>query len=238
MITLLILSLAPVFILLAYVYFRDKYEKEPFGLILRGFIAGALILFPAAFLEQALMKIFPGLQGIAKGAWEGFVVAGATEEAFKYAILFLLFWRNQNFNERFDGIVYAVAVSLGFAAIENIFYVFEGSYSVGLMRAVTAVPAHTLFGIMMGYYLGLAKFIPEREAEFLWKAFTIPWLFHGTYDFLILSGQPLLILGFIPFLIIIWRIGLKRMKLHSEASLFRKIPPPPPGQYPHDQILP
>jgi len=229
--TLLLLSLAPVFILLSYVYFRDKYEKEPIGLILRGLIAGAVILFPVAFMERGLMAIFPGLTGLVKAAYDGFVVAGATEEAAKYLLLFLLFWRNKNFNERYDGIVYAVSVSLGFAAVENVFYVYDGSYSVGFLRAVTAVPGHTLFGVLMGYYFGLARFIPERREEFLWKAFTVPWLFHGTYDFLVLSGHPLLVLGFIPFLFILWRTGLKRMKQHSDASLFRKSPPPPPGPY-------
>lgn len=228
---LLLLSLAPVFILLSYVYFRDKYEKEPIDLILRGLLAGAVILFPVAFLEHGISALLPGLTGIMKAAFDGFVVAGATEESAKFLLLFLLFWRNRNFNERYDGIVYAVSVSLGFAAIENIFYVFDGSLSVGFLRALTAVPGHTLFGVLMGYYFGLAKFQPEQKEEFLWKAFTIPWLFHGTYDFLVLSGHPLLVLGFIPFLFILWRIGLKRMKQHSDASLFRNTPPPPPGPY-------
>jgi RsiW-degrading membrane proteinase PrsW (M82 family) len=236
--TLLLLSLAPVFILLAYVYFRDKYEKEPLGLLLKGFIAGVIILFPVAFLEQKLMTLFPELSGLGKAAYEGFIVAGTSEEFFKFAVLYLIFWRNRNFNEKFDGIVYAVSVSLGFAAIENVFYVFEGSYSVGFLRAVTAVPAHTLFGIMMGYFLGLAKFIPERKEEFLWKAVMIPILFHGSYDFFVLSGHPLLVLLFIPLLIVMWRIGLRRMKQHVDASVFRNQPPPPPGPYPHDPTPP
>lgn len=232
--TLLILSLAPVFILLAYIYFRDKYEKEPIGLLLRGLIVGGIIIFPVAIIERGLMSAAGGIGGLVKAAYEGYVVAGGTEELFKFATVYFLFWRNKNFNEKYDGIVYAVAVSLGFAAIENIFYVFEGSYQVGFLRAITAVPAHTLFGVMMGYYLGLAKFNPERKSEFLWKALTIPWFFHGTYDFLVLSGQPLLVFCFVPFLIYMWRIGLKRMKQHSDSSIFRQTPPPPPGTIQND----
>jgi len=227
--TLLIISLAPVFLLLAYIYFRDRYEKEPIGLLIRGFIAGAVILFPVAWIEGQLVRIAPDLNPIGTAVYQGFVVAGATEELFKFIALYLLFWRNRNFNERFDGIVYAVSVSLGFAAIENIQYVYEGSYKVGLMRAVTAVPAHMLFGIMMGYYLGLARFIPSRKSFYILLAVLAPWAFHGTYDFLILSGRPLLLLGFIPFLIIMWRVGLKRLRQHELTSLFRKTPPPPPG---------
>lgn len=232
--TLLILSLAPVFILLAYIYFRDKYEKEPIGLLLRGLLVGGIILFPVAFIERGLMSVAGNIAGISKAAYEGYLVAGGTEEFFKFAMVYFFFWQNKNFNEKYDGIVYAVSVSLGFAAIENIFYVFEGSYQVGFLRSFTAVPAHTLFGVMMGYYLGLAKFKPERKKEFLLKALMIPWLFHGTYDFLVLSGQPILVLGFIPLLIYMWVIGLKRMKQHSDSSIFRQTPPPPPGTIQND----
>ena len=232
--SLLILSVAPVLILLAYVYFRDKYEKEPVRLLLEGLLAGGLIVFLAAFAERALMRMIlfqDSLQGV---AYESYVVAGATEELLKFSALLLLFWRNRNFNERYDGIVYAVSVSLGFAAVENIFYVNSGSYQVGIVRAFTAVPAHMIFGILMGYYLGMAKFLPWRKLEFILKALLVPWLFHGTYDFLLLSKQPLFLLLFIPFLFILWKMGLKRMKQHQDSSVFRNIPPTPPGPFPHE----
>ncbi|NVO21571.1 MAG: PrsW family intramembrane metalloprotease [Bacteroidetes bacterium] len=228
--SLLLLSLAPVFILLAYVYMRDKYEKEPLRLLFEGVFAGGILLFPVAAIEQGLSTIVPAFQGIGMAAYDGFVVAGFTEEVFKFLVLFFLFWRNRNFNERYDGIVYAVSVSLGFAAVENIFYVYKGSYQVGLLRAFTAVPAHMIFGILMGYYLGMAKFQTDRRRGFLWKAILVPWLFHGTYDFLLLSKHLLFLLVFIPFLFIMWRTGLKRMKLHVDSSFFRIAPPPPqPG---------
>lgn len=231
----LLLSLAPVFILLAYVYFRDKYEKEPIGLIVRGLVAGAFIILPVALVEKGLILLFPSLTTLSNAFFQGYVVAGATEELFKFAAVYLLFWRNQNFNEKFDGIVYAVAVSLGFAAIENIMYVYRGSMEVGIGRAFTAVPAHTLFGVIMGYYLGLAKFVPELKTNLLWKAILFPWFFHGTYDFLILSGKPLLMVGFIPLLFFLWRTGLRRMKFLSDSSVFRSTPPPPPGPYQDEQ---
>lgn len=232
--SLFLLAIAPAFLLLAYVYFRDKYEKEPLGLILRGFFAGAVIIIPVAMIERWLMQLNPGLGHYSNSVYEGFIVAGGTEEFFKFSALYLLFWRNRNFNERYDGIVYAVSISLGFAAIENIFYVYQGSYHVGLVRAFTAVPGHTLFGVLMGYYLGLARFIPVRRNEFLAKSLVVPFLFHGAYDFMLLSGHPVLLIGFIPFLIILWRIGLKRMKQHVDTSIFRNTPPSPPGTYNHD----
>ena len=221
---LLILALAPAIILMMYIYFRDKYEKEPIMLILKGILLGAVVIFPVGLIENYITGFGVGLTKIPKAAYDGFIVAGATEEAFKFLMVFILIWRNRNFNEKFDGIVYAVSVSLGFAAIENLFYVFsDNSMQVGILRAFTAVPGHTIFGIVMGFYLGLARFSTQDRGKWLLKAFTIPWLLHGIYDFMLMSGHPILILTFIPFLIFMYRFGLKRMKELSEQSIFNPL---------------
>ncbi len=218
---LLLLALAPAIIIMLYVYLRDKYEKEPIKLILKGIALGAISLFPVGLIENMLMaygKTFPGLQ---RAAWDGFVVAGATEEAFKFLMVFILVWRNRNFNEKFDGIVYAVSVSLGFAAIENLFYVFSNnSLQVGLVRAFTAVPGHAVFGIVMGFYLGLARFSTQNRGKWLLLAFVVPWLLHGMYDFMIMSGHLILLVAFVPFLVYLYRFGLKRMREFNEQSAF------------------
>ncbi len=218
---LLLLALAPAIILMMYVYFRDKYEKEPVKLILKGIFLGAIVIFPVGIVENYLMGFGSGLAKIPKAAYDGFIVAGATEEAFKYFMVFILIWRNRNFNEKFDGIVYAVSVSLGFAAIENLFYVFSNnSMQVGILRAFTAVPGHTIFGIVMGFYLGLARFSEKDRGKWLLRAFIVPFLLHGIYDFLIMSGHPVLLLAFIPFLVYMYRFGLKRMREFNEQSIF------------------
>ena len=218
---LLLLALAPAIIIMIYVYFRDKYEKEPIKLILKGILLGAIVIFPVGLLENYLLSFSKAYDPITKAAWDGFVVAGAIEEAFKFFMVFILIWRNPNFNEKFDGIVYSVSVALGFAAVENLFYVFSGnSMQVGLVRAFTAVPGHTIFGIVMGFYLGLARFSPKGRGRWLLMAFVVPWMLHGIYDFLIMSGYPLLILTFIPFLIYMYRIGLKRMREFNQESIF------------------
>lgn len=218
---LLLLALAPAIILMMYVYFRDKYEKEPIKLILKGILLGALIIFPVGLIENYIIGFGSGLGKISKAAFDGFVMAGAVEEVFKFLMVFILIWRNPNFNEKFDGIVYAVSVSMGFAAIENLFYVFSNnSMQVGLLRAFTAVPGHTIFGVVMGFYLGLARFSTQHRAKWLLKAIAIPWLLHGTYDFIIMSGHPVLLLSFVPFLIFMYRYGLKRMRELNEQSYF------------------
>ncbi len=218
---LVLLSLPPVFIILFYVYIRDKYEKEPVGLLFKSLLGGAFIVIPVIFAGHLFENIRPILGKTADAFYTSFVVAGFTEEVFKFLLLYLLIWRNPNFNEKFDGIVYAVFVSLGFAAVENILYVSEGGLKVALMRAVTAVPAHALFGVRMGYYFGIAHMYKEIRRPFLLKALFIPVLLHGIYDFLILSQIYLLLLAFVPYLVWLYFSGFREMKVISDSSVFR-----------------
>ncbi|TAJ08663.1 protease PrsW [Marinilabiliaceae bacterium JC017] len=223
---LLIIAVAPVFIILAYIYYRDKYEKEPFALLIRGLVAGMLITVPVIFTEQLVdATITPHFNTkISKAFSSAFLMAALCEEGFKYLAVFLLIWKNKNFNERFDGIVYAVFVSLGFALVENIMYVFSNGMQVGLSRAFTAVPAHAIFGILMGYHLGLARFLPASRPFHLFNAFFFPFLFHGLYDFILMSQHPILLVCFAPFLVYMWMRAKKRLQAHSEASVFKDKP--------------
>ena len=153
--------------------------------------------------------------------WAAFVVAGGTEALFKYLVLWILIWANRNFNEKFDGIVYAVFISLGFAMVENVMYVIEGGASVGLMRALTAVPAHALFGVVMGYYFGLAKFLEGEKLAYLIRAILWPVILHGFYDYCLMSQIPIMMILFVPFIIYLWLSGFKKMKVISNSSRFR-----------------
>jgi protease PrsW len=216
--TLLTISLAPVLIILIYIYFRDKYEKEPIALLLLGLLAGALLTIPVGFIEWALISPFQETTGLIDAGYKSFIVAAFSEESFKFIAVLLLFWRNREFNERFDGIVYAVFVSLGFAAVENVMYVFNYGMQTGIFRALTAVPAHALFGITMGYYIGLARFIPQQKRLLLVRAILYPIILHGLYNYLIFAENPILFLLFIPYLIYLWRSGSKKMKKLSAES--------------------
>jgi len=219
---LLFISLAPIFIIAFYIYSRDIYEKEPISYLLKALSIGAIIVLPVVFIEKQLSAPADKLEGISNAAWIAFIVAGLTEEGMKYLAFLLFFWKSSNFNERFDGIVYAVYISLGFAGIENILYVFSGGYSVGIVRALTAVPAHALFGVVMGYYFGLAKFYPKFRGVYLILAFFLPFVFHGLYDFLLMANSPFFLSIFIPLFIYFWIIGFRKISIASDASVFRK----------------
>ncbi len=219
--TLLFLSLAPVILILIYINYRDKYEKEPLGLLLKALVAGAIITIPVIIVEMILDEYNVGESKMVNAFYKGFIVAALTEEAFKFFAFRILIWKNKNFNEFFDGIIYAVFISLGFAAVENVLYVFQGGGSVGMLRAFTAVPAHAIFGVAMGYYFGLARFIPEKKSYYMGMAIFIPVLLHGLYDFIIFSENEWLLLLFVPYIIFMWIFGFKKMKKHSQNSQFK-----------------
>ncbi len=221
---ILLISLAPIILILVYIYKRDKYEKEPIGLLVKAIVAGALIVIPILFVEGFLTKPNGFSNDILTAFYEGFFVASFTEELFKYLAFILIIWRNRNFNELFDGIVYAAYISLGFAAVENLFYVFSYGYEVGALRAFTAVPAHALFGITMGYYFGLARFNEKKRTKYLWLAIILPILLHGYYDFCLMSGNGLLMFTFLIFIVYMWIDGFKKMKRHIKNSPFKDRP--------------
>lgn len=217
---LILLSLAPVFIIAGYIYYRDKYEKEPLQLLWKALLAGALIVIPVLFAERFLSLFLPLFPGILNAAYHAFVVAAFTEESFKFLALFLLFWRTNIFSEKFDGIVYATFISLGFAGVENVLYVLEYGVSTGITRAITAVPAHAVFGVTMGFYAGQARFYEKQKKELLRKAIGIPVLLHGIYDFILMTGYNWLLVVWIGFVVFLYFTALKRIKTLSDQSIF------------------
>ena len=145
----LYLALAPALALALYVYWKDKHEKEPIGVLVVCFLLGSLCCLPAGFFNGIGAEIlgfdFDGENGLVVSFFMAFFVVGLGEELCKYLVLVLYALRKPSFNEPFDGIVYAVMISLGFAALENVFYVSDGGVGVAFARMFTAVPMHAAF---------------------------------------------------------------------------------------------
>jgi len=218
------LAVAPVIICLAYIYIRDKYEKEPWRLLVVGLITGGLMTFPIMQAGGAVMALMPVTGHMGEALFSSFAVAAFVEEGFKFIALFFLIWRSRQHNEPMDGIVYAVFVSLGFAAAENWLYVFSphlGGLQTAVMRAAISVPSHGFFGIIMGYHFALAKFEPQKKARHMAAAFFAPLMAHGAYNTILLSGHAYYIVVFIPFLVLMWRGGFRKIKAHLAASPFK-----------------
>jgi RsiW-degrading membrane proteinase PrsW (M82 family) len=193
MLELVLLAIAPAIFVLWFLYSRDRYEPEPLGWVLKIFILGVFTVIPAAILESP----FP--EGIISSA----IVAPVVEESLKFAVVYFTIFRNREFDEPMDGIVYAAAAGLGFATLENIFYVMQEGAGVGLLRAVASVPGHALFSCIWGFALGIAKFRPERQRPLIIASGLLGAMaFHGAFNFSLqvfdVAGLFLVLLVLIP----------------------------------------
>ncbi len=217
------LALAPAAIFLVYIYIRDKYEKEPVNLLLTGIFFGTVSTGLVLCLDNRLDLLEPSGAQIFKDLYSAYVMSAGVEEGVKYLFLFFLVWKNRNFNEPFDGIVYAVFISLGFAMVENFVYVFNpvlGGVRTAFSRAFLAVPAHGVFGISMGYNLSFSRFGMKKGGAA--SAFFWPWFLHGTYNFIIFRKSYAYMIIFIPFLFYLWSGGFYAIEKHLEKSPFKK----------------
>ncbi|MBN4070700.1 PrsW family intramembrane metalloprotease [Olleya sp. AH-315-F22] len=221
---LLISALAPVFVIIIYIYIKDKYEKESKRILAYTFALGAVI---SIAITTLLYKIFDLFLPIPNdfSVWQQFVkaffIVALIEEFSKYIIVRYYNQPRKGFNEPFDGIIYAVMVSMGFAAVENIMYVSQGGLEVALIRAFTAIPAHATFGVLMGYFMGKAKF-SNNKMKWNLIGLSSAILFHGTYDFfLFINFIPGISIGAFISLIIAIVLSKKAIKAHQEGSFFK-----------------
>lgn len=222
--TLLLLAFAPVLVILIYIYVKDKFEKEPIGFLIKNFLLGAVVsILITIVLSFAANLIYPITypESIVQQFVKAFFIVALVEEFSKYIIVKYYSQVNAEFNEPFDGIVYAVVISMGFAAVENVLYVFQFGISTGVLRAFTAVPAHATFGILMGYFMGKAKFTNQRIKYNLLGLLTAT-LFHGAYDFfLFLNFIPGIAVGAFVSLVIGIILSRKAIKKHQFNSHFK-----------------
>lgn len=176
-------------------------------MLLGAFLLGVVSILPIGIIEFIIMGIgslvVPENSPLLSSAWAAFIAAAVTEECFKLFFLYAFVWNSPEFDERFDGIVYGVFVSLGFACVENILYIFgflfsDGvatAYSISLMRAIFSIPCHFFCGVILGYYLSLAKFervhttSPGAQGSAILKGLFFAVLFHGIYDFILIYSS-------------------------------------------------
>lgn len=225
---ILLLAVLPAIVLITYIYIVDKKQREPIPQLLKGFLLGIVSAFVAVFLALFLADYnlytdtFANVIDAGRTALFG---AALPEEAAKLFMLWLLVRKNKYFDEHIDGIVYAVAISMGFAAFENVLYLvdnYEEWVSVGIMRAVLSVPGHYAFAVLMGYYY--SKFHFGISNSFKDKAMILlaPVIVHTIFDWLLFSISITPALAGILFIIFI--IFVIRMHKYANARIKEHLP--------------
>jgi protease PrsW len=211
---------APGLALLSYIYLKDKYESEPLHLVGKLFLFGLLSVFPAMLLQRGL-TLWLGTAPLTFS----FLTTSVIEEGLKWLIVFLAVYRHSEFDEPYDGIVYATSVSLGFATMENLMYAMSEAYSVSALfiRALLPVSGHALFGVVMGYYFGQAKFAKHSSWRLLAYSIIYPVFWHGLFDFVMITAKSYWIWLIVPLMTVLWIRGLSKMSRANHHSPLRII---------------
>lgn len=230
------LAAAPSLFLLIFFYLKDRYEPEPRGHVALAFVAGAVAVVPSFFaaagLEQRVGREWLALGGAPARLFEAWVMAATVEELAKWSLFVGFIYRWSEFDEPLDGVVYGVALALGFATVENVLCVLRDGLRVGFLRALFAVPAHALFGAAMGFYLGRAKLgggqhagrdvTPSQRRRRLALALAVPIGFHGAYDFSLVELRGAWLYIVVAALsLALWGFVLRRVRRAQHDSPFR-----------------
>lgn len=219
---LVTLALTPGIAIAIYIYLHDKHEPEPLWLIVISFFYGVLSLGVNLAIGLPIDRLIPIEEhDLKEQAFHAFAVVALLEELSKFIFIRGILYRNKNFNEPLDGIVYAVMVGMGFATAENIIYVWHGGGGTAIIRMFSAIPAHALFAVLMGYWLGKAKFIHAKETRYGLLSLITATLFHGVYDyFLFISFVPGIWIWSFVALVVAFILARKAVRLHQQASPF------------------
>lgn len=229
---LIVLSILPALILLWYFERQDKGLKEPRRLkwkifwwgILATVFAGIIEVFMDDFIRKFVTEDTNFYLSIFLSA---FVVAAFVEEALKMWVVKAHVYKSEHFNEIMDGITYTIIASLGFATFENIFYVLDGGFGIGILRALVSVPGHAFFSGIMGYYIGKARFEEDVSVsrKLLVKGFTIAVFYHGLFNFLLFTESMMIFLVFPLIIVMAYHLKHKIEKARFEDKVDGELEP-------------
>lgn len=190
---LMILAIAPALFWLWWFYRKDRFDPEPRGLVLKIFLLGMLPVIPAGLIEIVLFKVIPGLEGTTLAAivLSNLLIIGPVEEIGKYLVVRRWALRHPAFNEPLDGIIYAAASALGFAAFENFFYLLDNGAWLVLLRGPLSTLDHVLFSALWGYALGMATMQtdPGAASRLVRNGLVLAALGHGASNIFLMAPQ-------------------------------------------------
>ena len=231
---LIALAIAPGMAIVVYILYRDVYNREPAINMIMSFVWGIVIILPAITVETILGRYLnKSIPSIILGA---FIGVALIEECSKFIVLRYYSFTRRSFDEPLDGIVYSVLITMGFATVENIFYTWEHGLSVAVLRMFTSVPAHATFAVIMGYYIGKAKFEHNRRGNLMIRGVLSSTAIHGTYDSFLLLGENAWIKEYVSELLLFAlaiaslyvavRLSYRLIRLHHLTSqqLFHATP--------------
>lgn len=225
---LILLAMIPSIIIGFIIYKKDVIEKEPALLLIKLFGIGVLSTGVSLFFEIYIEKIFVFAEKIIflNLFIKSFIIIAFCEEFIKWFFTYIICWKRKEFNYTYDAIVYAVFISLGFATVENIIAILSenGGVVLAIQRGLITVPAHSFFGVISGYYLGMSKKYKIRAWYKKYKiniilSIFLPILAHGLFDFLLFSSTKVSFIIAIIFILYLYYFSyIKISKVSKETK--------------------
>lgn len=217
---LLTLAVVPPAAFMYFIYWMDRHEPESMRTILVAMGVGALSTIPAIIVQLSFENVpLFNLGGIAGGFFESFLLVAPSEEFFKFLFIYLYLRNKPFYDEINDGIVFYGAGAIGFALLENIFYVLGYGFATGVMRAFTSIAIHTFCGIIIGYHAGLARFTDQkRPGRLIFRGLFLAYLTHALYNTLV-AAESLLALLFIPLVGAVYFVGYRLLHHGRQLSI-------------------
>jgi RsiW-degrading membrane proteinase PrsW (M82 family) len=227
---LLVLAVAPGIAICLFIWSLHHMGKESMRLLIVSFLLGAVATLPPLAIQWLSVDVRnePWRHSILSYIWYAFAVVAFSEEGSKFLVLRFYAYPKKMFREPFDGVVYCVAIGMGFATVENIEYVRQFGLETGVSRFFLAIPAHAAFAVLMGYPVGWAKFIRQRSFLLMTKGLAIAVLFHGSFDFFLFLQQNRevtrsLYNGILPFgafatFYVAVRLAMRALRMHKAAK--------------------
>lgn len=221
-------AVIPAVVLLVKVYKVDHLDKESprllWNLVVRGVIATVFAML-TEWIGEFVLSSFVQEQTVLYNFLLYFIVVAVSEEGFKYLLMKQRTWKDPEFNFQFDGVVYAVFVSLGFALWENISYVLMYGFGTALVRAVTAVPGHACFGVFMGAWYGLSRKYESYGMHSQSKTCRVVALLssivlHGCYDFTASIENQNYAWIFVAFVVVMFIVAFRLVKKLSQNDRY------------------
>ncbi len=201
----IVLSVLPSIVWLIF-FLREDRQPEPKSVILRVFIIGMLLTIPVIALSL-VMSLALREMGVPVPliTFIGIVfIAAILEELGKYLVVRRSVMESSAVDEPSDLMIYAITAALGFAAMENLFFLFPGRESLfvetpaffvqdlvagSLIRFVSGTFLHALASGIMGYFLALSIMMTKYRRRLLWTGLLIAILLHGSYNFSIMASE-------------------------------------------------
>ncbi len=221
MILNLLLAVAPTIIIIFFVLKFDRFEKEPTVLLVKLFVIGAITVIPAAILENLVPFDMSASHSIPQIFLYALLGVALIEETLKYLAVKIYAYNKPSYDEIYDGIIYCVLVSLGFATVENILYVSMYGTSTAIIRSLTAVPAHAIFAVSMGYFMSLGKALRTKQTYYRVMTLAVPILLHAIYDFILFIEFEYAMFLFVPYIIFLYFRAIRLIKKTNDIQPFK-----------------